>query len=72
MLIYASKKDFGRILSAFMRRKIEEDIKIIVEYIEVIWLRKLMRRTKYCLLILRSNFRMELCEEKGKTRIIGL
>jgi len=53
---------------AFVKGKIEEDIKIIMAYIKVIWLCKMIRRTNYSLLILTSYFGGELCEEKGENK----
>ena len=50
------------------RKKIEEYTKTIMEYVEVIWLYKMMRRTKSCLLILRSVFRGELCGQRGQNK----
>ena len=55
-------------MSVCVKRKIEEDIKIIIQYVEAIWLYKIMRRTKYYLRILKSNFRGELCEEEGENK----
>ena len=49
-------------------KKIEKYIKIIMAYVEAIWLCKMMRRTKYCLMILRSVFRGGLSGEKGKNK----
>ena len=64
MLIYASKCDYGCVWSDF--------VKIIMEYFEVKWLCKMMRRTKYCLLILRTDLRGEPCGKQGvKTWTVG-
>jgi len=40
-------------------------VKIIVEYFEVKWLCKMIRRTKYDLLILRTNFAGKSCGKQG-------
>ena len=50
------------------RKKFDEYMKIIKEHLEMIWLCKMMRRTKYCLLILRSVFRGGFCGEKGENK----
>ena len=60
--------DYRCILNVFVKGKIEEYITIIMQYVEVIWLCKLMRRTKCCSLILRSDFRRGLCGEKGENK----
>ena len=56
-------------MSVFVKRKkIEEYIKIIMEYVEVITMKA---RTKYCLLISTSVFSRGLCGEKGENKNSG-